>query len=206
MKEEYVKDLQDIKSIMAERSRFLSLSGLSGIMAGIYALSGAALGYWVSINSRTIAYYDIQSGQLTPVLIKLIGIAGLIVILSLVTALFFSKRKASQRNESLWTSATKKMLKSFLVPFITGGILVLIMIWKQDLFYIASMTLVFYGLSLHSASQYTVKEIGSLGLAEIFLGLLAFVFPGSGLVFWAIGFGVLHIICGIIMHYKYDNK
>ena len=37
----YLKDIQDIKKMMDKSSQFVSLSGLSGVMAGIYALIGA---------------------------------------------------------------------------------------------------------------------------------------------------------------------
>jgi len=40
---DYLKDISDIKNLMNRSSRFISLSGLSGILAGVYALIGAYL-------------------------------------------------------------------------------------------------------------------------------------------------------------------
>jgi len=70
---------------------------------------------------------------------------------------------------------------------------------------VAPLTLIFYGLALVNASKYTLSEIRSFGIAEIVLGLIAMAFIGYGLLFWAIGFGLLHIIYGIIMHVRYGS-
>ena len=43
---DYLKDISEIKNLMNKSSRFISLSGLSGILAGIYALVGAAMTYY----------------------------------------------------------------------------------------------------------------------------------------------------------------
>jgi hypothetical protein len=44
-----------------------------------------------------------------------------------------------------------------------------------------------------------------LGICEIGLGLIASIYMGYGLLFWAVGFGVLHIIYGIVMYMKYER-
>ena len=45
---QHLETLQDIKKIMERSSRFLSLSGLSGIAAGICALAGSVIAYkWI---------------------------------------------------------------------------------------------------------------------------------------------------------------
>jgi hypothetical protein len=69
----------------------------------------------------------------------------------------------------------------------------------------APACLVFYGLALIQGSANTFDEIRYLGFSEIILGLISASVPGYGLVFWAIGFGVLHIIYGVIMYNKYDK-
>ena len=56
-----------------------------------------------------------------------------------------------------------------------------------------------------NASKYTLNDIRYLGLTEIFLGLVALVFLEYSLLFWAIGFGLVHIIYGIVMYYKYER-
>lgn len=205
MSQDYLQDLQEIRKIMQERSRFLSLSGLSGILAGIYALIGAFVAYRLTHNAATIAYSDLQDQQLSSIVLKLLVIALLVFLAALVTAVYFTNKKAKKQNENIWNKASIKALRSFSTPLITGGIFVLLLLMKSYLYLIAPSCLIFYGVALYSASHYTFRDIGALGIAEIGVGLLALYFEGYGLYFWAFGFGVLHIIYGIIMYYKYDR-
>ena len=205
MTQDYLKDIQDIKSMMEERSRFLSLSGLSGVLAGLYALVGAYVGYKLATSASSIPYKDLQSGYFSPIVIQLLLVALGILLLSIGTALFFTSRKARRRNESMWSPATIKALKSFLLPLVTGGIFGLLLLWRGHMLLLSPTTLIFYGLALYSASRYTVRDVGALGIAEIAVGLASMLYPGKGIYFWAFGFGVLHIVYGSIMYFKYDR-
>lgn len=203
--DEYLKDIQDIKSLMENRTRFLSLSGSSGILSGIYALVGAYVAYQMAITSQSTAYSDIRNGFLSPIVMKLLVVAAVVLFLSIATAYFFTSRKARQRNESLWNKASVNAMKAFLVPLVTGGAFGLLVLAKGYLMLIGPITLIFYGLALYSASRYTYRDVAALGLIEIALGMASMFFPGQGIYFWAMGFGVLHIVYGIIMYYKYDR-
>lgn len=205
MNQDYIQDIQDIKSIIQERTRFLSLSGLSGILSGLYALVGAFLAYsWVH-QSDSIAYSDIEQRHFSPIVMKLLILAICILILALMTSYILTSKKAKARNEKLWTPASKKALKSFAVPLVTGGFFCMLLVWRNELLLIAPTTLVFYGVALYAASQYTIRDVAALGVMEIVLGLCAMLQPGYGIYFWAIGFGILHIIYGSLMYFKYDR-
>ena len=205
MKENYLQDLQAIKTIMEERTRFLSLSGMSGILSGIYAIIGAVIAQRIATTSNSYAYMDLKAGLLTPVVLKLLTLAAILVFISVLTAYFLSRRKAKLTNDKMWTSASKKALRKFLVPLCTGGFVVLLLIWRGELLLVAPATLIFYGLALYAASDHTVRDIAALGIAEIILGLVSLCFAGYGLYFWAAGFGIMHIIYGLIMYIKYDR-
>ena len=65
------------------------------------------------------------------------------------------------------------------------------------------------GFSSHScinASKYTLRDVRYLGITVVILGLLSAAVYGYALEFWALGFGLCHIIYGSIMHFKYDRK
>ncbi len=66
-----------------------------------------------------------------------------------------------------------------------------------------SMTLIFYGLALVNGGKYTFPEIRTLGILQIIIGLLAFQFIGLSLLFWALGFGLVQIIYGLVIQRKY---
>jgi hypothetical protein len=66
--------------------------------------------------------------------------------------------------------------------------------------------LIFYGMALLNGSKYTYHEIRALGILEVLLGLIASMNLGHGLLFWALGFGVLHIIYGVLVWYRHERK
>ena len=201
---DYLKDITEIKDMMNKSSRFISLSGLSGILAGLYALIGAYLAKFILTNYNYLSQrknpMDIDQTQF-----KLIVIAVVVAFLSIVTAFILTRRKAKQQGTSIWDSTTKRLLFNFLTPLITGGIFSLILLDQGFYGFVAPATLIFYGLALFSASKYTFGNVKYLGIAEIILGLISMNYIGYGLYFWAIGFGILHIIYGTLMYFKNDK-
>ncbi len=198
-------ELASIRSLMERSSRFLSLSGLSGVMAGIYALIGAFIGYGIVKEKYTSL--TISDSYLDNPLIyhQLLLIAGIILLLSILTCLILSIREAKKKGENYWNPVSKRLIISTAIPLFTGGLLIIILFLKAEYSLIASACLIFYGLSLISASQYTFSDVKWLGFCQITLGLLAALSPESGLILWAFGFGVLHFIYGTVMHFKYNR-
>jgi hypothetical protein len=205
-KEKYLNDISEIKNLMDRSSRFISLSGLSGVLAGLYCLIGAGLAYKIIYFDTTTLgnYSDLIITETA--LIQLILIAASVIVLSLVTGIALSIKKAKKNNDRIWNSSTKRLVINFLIPLLTGGIFILFLIEKEILGLVAPLTLLFYGLACVNASKYTLGDIRYLGITMILLGLLSTWFLGYGLLFWALGFGVCHILYGSIMYYKYDRK
>jgi hypothetical protein len=209
------QDLASIRSLMERSSKFISLSGLSGVLAGIYALAGAALAYYLIYDntiSRTQDVSDVYAPQMysrggtdTHLLIHLFLIALVVLGASLATGFILSLRKARRNGQRFWGPSSKILLFNMVMPLLTGGVLILIFLWRGYFGIVAPSALVFYGLALIGAGNFTFKGVQYLGINEIVLGLVAALYPGYGLLFWAIGFGVLHIIYGSIMYLKYDR-
>jgi hypothetical protein len=203
---DYIQDIAEMRSMMERSSKFLSLSGWAGIMAGIYALAGAFIAYkFFSFTPEETVYSSATSGTLSAGLPKVIFLAVLILILAIGTAIFLSHKKATKRGEKLWNPTARRLLINMAVPLVAGGLLILVLIAKGLLGFIAPFTLLFYGLALYNASKFTYEEVRSLGLIEIGLGLVSAYFVEYGLLFWAIGFGLVHIIYGIYVHYRYER-
>jgi len=202
---EYEKDLASIRTMMERSVKFISLSGLSGVMAGIYAILGAVAAYFMvhypisPLNQRVYSINDFET------LTQLTGIAIVVLIASLVTGIWFSARKAKKYNEKLWNATSKKLFVNLSIPLVTGGIFILILLYTGHFGVAAPASLVFYGLALIQGSANMYDEIRYLGICEIVLGLVSALVPGYGLIFWVIGFGILHIVYGTIMHNKYDR-
>ncbi|GAB0156404.1 hypothetical protein CHRYSEOSP005_16690 [Chryseobacterium sp. Alg-005] len=199
----YHEDLSHIRSMMERSSRFISLSGLSGVFAGLAAIIGAVYVYFV-FQREGIDYFDGERNIYSPALVKELVIVGtLILITAVLCGYIFTANKSKRNGLKIWDATTKRLLATFAVPLITGGIVCLGLLYHHLFAWVAPATLIFYGLALVSAERYTLTDIKYLGYCQIVLGLISFFFLGWGLVTWTFGFGVLHIVYGLIMHKKY---
>ncbi|PWN63067.1 hypothetical protein C1631_022540 [Chryseobacterium phosphatilyticum] len=199
----YHEDLSHIRSMMERSSRFISLSGLSGVVAGVVALLGAGYAYYLMESAKVGSVYD---GKLTysPDLVQELVITGLVVlVIAVFSGYIFTANKSKKKGLKIWDATTKRLIVTFSVPLAAGGIFCAALIFHHLFVWIAPATLIFYGLALVSAERYTLPDIKYLGYCEIVLGLMATFILGWGLVFWSVGFGVLHIVYGLIMHKKY---
>ena len=208
MKEEqdYIRDITEIRTMMERSSRFLSLSGLAGVMAGIYALAGAYLAY-TAYDFRPEAYLEppAQNRPLGTELFEVSILSVLVLVLAIGTALVLSYRKATLRGERAWNGTTRRVIYSMAVPLAAGGILILLLLSRGQVAWVIPMTLVFYGLAQYNASRHTYKELQSLGLLLVGLGLLSAWLVTYSILIWALGFGLLHIVYGVYLHYKYER-
>lgn len=197
-----LKDVAEIRSMMERSTKFLSLSGLSGIGAGIVALAGWgwARGYLGSRfapgGETAVNHHDVLLFMLA---------SGLVIVAALAVSMFFSWRLAKRRGLPIWNTTAKEVVSALLIPLAAGGVFCLILVRESLYGLIPSAMLLFYGMALVSAGKYTVHDIRFLGLCEIVLGLAAGLFPEAGLWLWAAGFGLLHILYGVIMYVRYEK-
>lgn len=199
----YHEDLSHIRSMMERSSRFISLSGLSGVVAGLAAIIGAVYVYCV-FQREGISYFDGDRNVFGPSLVKeLVGIGITILVVAILSGYIFTANKSKKKGLKIWDSTTKRLLTTFAIPLVAGGFFCLALLYHHLFVFVAPATLIFYGLALVSAERYTLTDVKYLGYFEIVLGLLSLFLLGWGLLFWAIGFGVLHIIYGLIMYKKY---
>ena len=202
-----LEDIKTIKRIMEQSSRFLSLSGLSGISAGLFAIARAIAAKIIIqgpvINAWGYSKSITEADDSRKIVMFLLLDAVVILTLALSSAFFFSYRKASKSGQKIWTPITKRLIASLATPLITGGIFILLLIGKVPGGFIAASTLIFYGLALANAAKFTFGEIYWLGLLEIVTGLICLALPGFAFLFWVFGFGILHITYGSFMYFKY---
>ncbi|MCY0970905.1 hypothetical protein [Chryseobacterium wangxinyae] len=199
----YHEDLSHIRSMMERSSRFISLSGLSGVVAGLAAILGAVYVYFV-FQREGIDYFDGDRNIFGKKLVRELVLTGSVILaIALLSGYFFTASKSKKKGLKIWDATTKRLLVTFAVPLVTGGFFCLILLYQHLFVLVAPATLIFYGLALVSAERYTLTDIKYLGYCQIVLGLLSLLFLGWGLVAWTIGFGILHIVYGLIMHIKY---
>jgi hypothetical protein len=194
---DYTEDIKTIKRIMEESSRFLSLSGLSGIFAGFLAFLGGTFVHFLLLrknlhDSSTLKY-------------EISAVALIVLVLALAGSFYFSIRKARHKEQKVWTPVSRRLLLNLFIPLAAGGFFILILYIENQWQLIVPAMLIFYGLSLVSAGKFTYSEIFYLGLAELLTGFLAAIFQNLFILFWIFGFGFLHLVYGLIMYRKYQE-
>jgi hypothetical protein len=194
---ERMDDIVAIRAMMERASKFLSFSGLAGISSGIVALAGAWVAGGILVGASaapegTVAAYLFLD-------------ASLVLLASFGLILFFSRRVAKRKGIPLWGSAARYVAFALAVPLLAGGVLSIVLLAHGLAWLIPACMLTFYGLALLNAGNFTFGEIRVLGVAEVLLGLLAAALPDYGLWFWAAGFGLCHILYGILHFRKYER-
>ena len=205
--EEQLNALSDIRNMMDRSSRFISLSGLSGVFAGITALVGAyfAYGELKKYLEGDFGYGIGADGEIEANLIK---IAFFVLVIALAGGFLFTYRQSKKKNIPFWGKTAKNLMINLAIPLIVGGFFIIALLFNfpSALGLVAPSCLIFYGLALINASKYTYTDIRFLGICEVILGIIAMFYVGYGLYFWAIGFGILHILYGLIMYFKYERN
>jgi hypothetical protein len=207
-KDESLEALREIRSIMDRSARFVSLSGWSGIWAGAVALAGAGIAYsWM----QKPGYRDIGSTLYASVAhfekytLNFIWLGIVTFVVALAGVFFFTQRKAKRMGQKIWNNASRQMIAQLFYPIFGGSVFCFMFIYYGVGMFVAPACLVFYGLALISAGRHTFSDIRYLGMCEVALGCAAMFIPGAGLIFWGLGFGVLHILYGAMMWSKYDK-
>ncbi len=204
-------DLAHIRTLMDRSTRFISLSGLSGVFAGVVALAGAWVAqqyihFFTAPNADPIAYSPIRGDQeYRSLLLVLVMVACVVLTIALVGATWFTWRRSKRMGQGLWNPAARRLMWNLFIPLAAGGMVCLALMYHGLPGLVAPATLVFYGLALLNASKYTLDEIRWLALSELVLGVVASFWIGAGLIFWALGFGVLHIVYGGLMWVRHER-
>lgn len=202
-----IEDISDIRSMMERSSKFISLNGLTGVFAGVFALAGAAAAYFYRENSFGPRFMvdTLQSDPKSDALLFFCLDAFLVLTLSVGFGIWLTTCKSKKTGQSVLDKTAIRMLFNLAIPLLTGGIFCIALIWHGVIGLVAPAMLIFYGLALINASKYTIGDTRYLGYIEVILGLISCFFIGYGLLFWAIGFGFFHILYGIFMYYNYEK-
>ncbi|GAA4375846.1 hypothetical protein [Hymenobacter koreensis] len=214
--------LTEIRAIMERSSRFISLSGLSGIGAGVVALAGAAFGHWylhtqfrgtggevygnsIGEASGFVQLMEGSEADRLATLPFLLGLALGTVLLALAVAFWFTRRRAQQDGRSLWDGVARRLFWSLALPLVAGGLFCIQLYVRGAAGLVVPAMLLFYGMALLNASKYTVDEIKLLGYSLLALGLVASLLPNYAFLFFALGFGLGHIGYGLLMYNRYER-
>ena len=206
-----LETLKDIRQIMERSSRFISLSGWSGVSAGLCALAGAwiSYGYVYGDAEQRInpdAEYDVSGPFSILFNNKLFWIATGTFVAALISAFIFTWVKSRKEGIPVWGSTARRLMINVSIPLLVGAVFLVQLIEYGNPALVAPGCLIFYGLALLNASKYTLIEIRYLAYSQLILGLINLRFAGHGLIFWTLGFGIMHILYGLYMWWKYEKN
>ncbi|WP_439185539.1 hypothetical protein [Carboxylicivirga taeanensis] len=209
--QEHLNHLSEIRALMERSSRCLSLSGLSGVAAGLIAILCGSYVWWYLGKGYFVSPVEVSNCFLalpvdSNIFRHVVLVAALTLVLAVGAAFFFTLKNSKKKNLKIWDASTKYFLINLFLPLLAGGVFCLALVYHGELYLLASSTLVFYGLALLNASRYTHREIRYLGISEVGLGLISLFFIGYGILFWMLGFGILHMIYGLMMYQKHEKN
>lgn len=205
----HMDDLSEIRSMMEKASKFISLSGLAGVLAGIYAIIGAGVAYWY--------FYIFLPGAETPIFMQSVGfedssiiflllLAFCIFLLAFTTAVILTTKNSKKKKLSIWDHSSKRLLLNLAIPVFAGVVFVLALLFYGIYFLVVPATIIFYGLALINGGHFTFSDIRFLGYIQLIIGFLSLFLLDYALIIWTVCFGFLHIIYGIVMYYKYERQ
>lgn len=203
-----IQSVNEIKELMERSSEFVSLSGLTGILVGIYSLAGAWIAVQIlGLQKITHGDYSRALNVTTPMRLKIIvSVAAGVLIASIITAFLTSYYKSRKSKQKLFNKLTYRIIWNFSIPLLAGGLFCIALLYHGHYGLTSSVMLLFYGMSLINVSKYTFSNVAWLGYSFVTLGLLDCFFEGHGLFFWTLGFGVFHIIYGVLFYFLYERN
>lgn len=195
---EALNTLNDIKEMMERSSKFKAISGLSIIIIGILASLVSVYIYFF------LGDYHINTPAKWRTTV-IIAIALLVVAFTTVFVMSYLKAKRLNLRFTFDTTM-RRLLLNFFIPMVAGGLLCIALLTQQHYGLVSSITLIFYGLALINCSHFSYHELRYLGYAELVLGLIDCFMVDYAVLTWFLGFGVFHIIFGIIFMLKYGRR
>jgi len=209
IEKEQLAAISEMRDMMQRSSRFLSLSGLAGILVGCVALVGVAIAYSIlemPVSSTNYLFslektLNTKEHTLLYIIINCVSV----LTLSLIIGSLLAIRNAKKKGLSIGDKTTQRLVINMFIPLLIGGLFIMALLFHQQYSLILPSMLIFYGMALLNASKYSIEDIRYLGIIEMFLGLLAMFFLNQALIIWGIGFGILHMIYGVILYNKYEK-
>ena len=211
MEEKEVKQtLDDIREMMSKSSRFQAISGWSIVVIGLYAAVASAMaaavigvGDWLPCceNLQRFAVLNTPSRIRIAALIA-IGLFALSLLTVFVAAIIKSKRNNLR---FAFDKRMCQMLVDFFIPLIAGGLLSMALVQQGHYGLTSSIMLLFYGLALVNCSHYTYPALRWLGYSELLIGIIDCFTMSHALLFWFLGFSVMHIVFGIAYILMFDR-
>ena len=198
---EALNTLHEIKELMEKSSRFQSINGWSIIIIGLLASVVSAGACTLLLPHEGLSWMPegwnglLINSPYRTLIASACAVALLVVSFAVVC--FGSYRLMKRQGDFVFGKTIRRPLFHFSVPMVVGGLLCVAMLLQGHYGLTSTFMLVFYGLALLNASHYTSRSIALLGYCELVLGVVDCFVVSHAILFWFLGFGLLHIVFGI---------
>jgi hypothetical protein len=183
-----LEHLRVIRQTMERSSAFTAVPGWGIALMGVTALIAAPLAF----RQRT------AEGWLAAWLIEALVAATL--------ALIMMHQKATRLGTEILSISGRKLFVGLLPALAAGGLLTIALMRSGPVGMIPGVWLVLYGVAVMQAGAFSVRTVPAMGAAFVVAGAVTLTVPWLWAnVMLAVGFGVLHMIFGIIIARKHGG-
>jgi len=175
-------DLRFIRDTMERSSAFTAVSGWGYVLLGTTALGAA----WLAAR------------QISPFSWLQVWLAE--GLLAVVIGLLSCTWKANRRGLPLFSGPARKVALSLAPPLVAGAFLTFLLFRAGLQSALPAMWLLLYGAGIITGGAFSVAILPVMGVSFMLLGGLAVLGPAAwGNWFLAAGFGLLHIVFGLLI-------
>ena len=180
--ERAMDNLRFIRETMERASAFTAVSGWAQVATGATAIVASVL---AARQASALGWLTVWFTE---------------ALLSLVISGWAMRRKAHALETPLLSAPGRKVVLSLAPPLFAGALLTVPLYRAHLTEAIPGMWLLLYGTGIVTGGAFSVRIVPVMGLCFMLFGALALVSPASWANYWmAAGFGVLHIIFGIVI-------
>ena len=174
-------NLRFIRETMERSASFTAVSGWAGVAMGVVALGAAAV---ARLQEAPWAWLAVWLAAAS---------------LSAAVAVGGMAMKSRSVGTPLFSGPGRKFASSFAPPIAVGGALTLALFGAGQTALLPGTWLLLYGAAVVTGGAHSVRIVPLMGVMFMATGAVALALPGWGDVFMAVGFGLLHLVFGVII-------
>lgn len=194
---EAAQRLEEIRKLMARAGEYRHLSGWAAIVNGLLVFAGCALSKW----GVQVSFYRTTDP------LKLGLVWGAVAVLGLAIDVIFTVALARRRGEPAWSPSARQLVAGLLPGLYAGAVVTVYLAMDEAYDALPGAWMVCYGTALMGASLTAPWAVRYFGLAILLFGGVALTLLRN-YAMWSmgLGFGVLHLIFGAYVLWRYRGE
>jgi hypothetical protein len=182
------ENLKYIRETMERAGYFTAVPGWGGVLIGVSALLTVLISR--GLPSKDL-WFESWLGE---------------AALAFAIGAWAMTEKAKKAKMTLLSGVGRKFAVNLCPAMIAGGILTFVLYRQQMFGIMPGLWLLLYGAAIVTGGAFSVRIVPLMGISFMTLGTIALLSPAQwGNWFMAAGFGVLHIIFGIVIARRYGG-